>query len=145
MWSQLPTSACEGWAVVRFDRSQPRREGSRSRVPIGPPSSAGPRSRTPARPQSRARRVRLDRLRSSPTLLASKGSMSSAGWRGGGVGRAGLTLLVLLAGLASTAMAAGAGKVVRYRGMRMTVPRSWPVYDLTRDPRVTVRFDRHAV
>src|SRR5205814_4856022 len=118
MWRQLPTPAREGWAVVRFHRLRPRREGSRSRVPIGPASPARPPLHAPARPQSRARRIRLDRLRSSPRLLASKGSMSSAGWRGGGVGTAVLTLLALLAALASTATAAGTGTVVRYRGMR---------------------------
>jgi hypothetical protein len=36
-------------------------------------------------------------------------------------------------------------KVVRYHGYRVTVPRGWPVFDLARDRRVCVRFDRHAV
>src|SRR6478672_6602829 len=36
-------------------------------------------------------------------------------------------------------------KVVRYHGYVVRVPRSWRVYDLAKDPRVCVRFDRHAV
>jgi hypothetical protein len=36
-------------------------------------------------------------------------------------------------------------RVVRYNGLRLTVPRSWPVYDLSRDPTVCVRFNRHAL
>ena len=36
-------------------------------------------------------------------------------------------------------------KVVRYHGYAVEVPRSWNVYDLAKDPRVCVRFDRHAV
>lgn len=34
---------------------------------------------------------------------------------------------------------------VRYRGYLVTIPRSWPVYDLTRNPSTCVRFDRHAL
>ena len=36
-------------------------------------------------------------------------------------------------------------KVVRYHGYAVKVPSSWKVYDLARNPRVCVRFDRHAV
>jgi hypothetical protein len=36
-------------------------------------------------------------------------------------------------------------KTVRYRGYVVKVPSSWPVYDLARNPRTCVRFDRHAV
>jgi hypothetical protein len=36
-------------------------------------------------------------------------------------------------------------KVVRYHGYVVKVPRSWRIYDLAKDPRVCVRFDRHAV
>jgi glycoside hydrolase-like protein len=36
-------------------------------------------------------------------------------------------------------------RVVDYRGLRLTVPGSWPVYDLSHDPTVCVRFNRHAV
>jgi len=36
-------------------------------------------------------------------------------------------------------------KAVRYRDLRMLVPRSWPVYELAADPTACVRFDRHAV
>ena len=34
---------------------------------------------------------------------------------------------------------------VRYRGVSVRVPRSWPVFDLARDPQTCVRFNRHAV
>lgn len=36
-------------------------------------------------------------------------------------------------------------RTVRYRGYVVTIPRSWPVYNLARDPRQCVRFDRHAL
>jgi hypothetical protein len=36
-------------------------------------------------------------------------------------------------------------KTVRYKGYEVHVPRSWPVYDLSREPSVCVRFNRHAV
>src|SRR5262245_55626025 len=54
--------------------------------------------------------------------------------------------LALFSGWTSTAMASsGADKAVRYRGYRIVVPASWPVYDLRSRPSVCVRFDRHAV
>lgn len=34
---------------------------------------------------------------------------------------------------------------ITYRGATVTVPRSWPVYDLAKDPTRCVRLDRHAV
>ncbi|MFC5911709.1 DUF1906 domain-containing protein, partial [Streptacidiphilus monticola] len=40
---------------------------------------------------------------------------------------------------------AGAIKQVSYQGYRFSVPRSWAVVDLTRNPDTCVRFDRHAV
>jgi hypothetical protein len=50
---------------------------------------------------------------------------------------------------AAAAQAAVAGHVryrdVRYHGYTVTVPDWWPVYHLSRDPHVCVRFDRHAV
>jgi glycoside hydrolase-like protein len=56
---------------------------------------------------------------------------------------------MLLAPCASAAAASAprsAGtKVVRYHGYRLVVPASWPVYDLSADPSVCVRFNRHAV
>ena len=57
------------------------------------------------------------------------------------------TLAVLVGGLACStpAIARPANKVVSYRGARIVVPASWPVYDLGRDPTTCVRFDRHAV
>ena len=36
-------------------------------------------------------------------------------------------------------------KTVSYDGLVLTVPASWPVYRLSRDSRVCVRYDRHAV
>jgi len=36
-------------------------------------------------------------------------------------------------------------ETVAYQGRSFTVPRSWPVVDLTRQPATCVRFDRHAV
>ncbi len=35
--------------------------------------------------------------------------------------------------------------MVRYHGLSVRVPRSWPVVDLSRDPHACVRFDRHAL
>jgi hypothetical protein len=48
-----------------------------------------------------------------------------------------LALMVLFSWWTSTAMAlsGGGSKVVRYRGYRIVVPPSWPVYDLTSHPR----------
>jgi len=43
------------------------------------------------------------------------------------------------------ALASGATRVVRYRGLSAVVPARWPVYNLSSDPTVCVRFDRHAV
>jgi Domain of unknown function (DUF1906) len=40
---------------------------------------------------------------------------------------------------------ASAPKLVHYRGYAITVPAAWPVYLLSTDPSVCVRFDRHAV
>lgn len=62
---------------------------------------------------------------------------------------AGLILVCLCAlfGFAGTGLArpASAVRVVDYRGVSVRVPRSWPVFDLARDPRTCVRFDRHAL
>lgn len=52
---------------------------------------------------------------------------------------------VLLAWPPTSAFAATGLKVVTYHGYRVTVPRSWPVYDLARNPSICVRFNRHAV
>jgi Domain of unknown function (DUF1906) len=53
---------------------------------------------------------------------------------------------------ASLATAANSGKVskpdtksVKFGGYAVSVPASWPVYDLTKNPRRCVRFDIHAV
>lgn len=55
--------------------------------------------------------------------------------------------------LASLCLAAGASarqseqllRTVTYHGYSVTVPRSWPVYNLARQPHTCVRFNRHAV
>jgi len=47
--------------------------------------------------------------------------------------------------LSPTADADPATTTVRFDGATISVPASWPVYDLARDPRTCVRFDRHAV
>jgi len=36
-------------------------------------------------------------------------------------------------------------KVVQYRGYELSVPASWPVYQLARDPDQCIRYDMHAV
>jgi Domain of unknown function (DUF1906) len=64
-------------------------------------------------------------------------------------------LVLALAGLACLAfVSAGAAlargraqrtKVVRYGGLAVRVPSSWPVFDLSRRPQTCVRFDRHAL
>jgi hypothetical protein len=59
--------------------------------------------------------------------------------------RGALLAIVLFAGMPSSALAATGLKVVGYHGYRVTVPRTWPVYDLAKDPSVCVRFNRHAV
>jgi len=61
-----------------------------------------------------------------------------------------LGLVALLAWLGSCAVPVGAvgapvTKVLHYRGYRLVVPASWPVYRLAGDSMVCVRFDRHAV
>jgi hypothetical protein len=57
-----------------------------------------------------------------------------------------LAALVAMAGYAVGARAAGsAAKAVSYRGYKLTVPASWPVYRLATNRTACVRFDRHAV
>ena len=52
---------------------------------------------------------------------------------------------VVSAGGGALADAGSNVRVVRYHGLRLSVPSSWPVYDLYRHPNVCVRFNRHAV
>ncbi len=47
--------------------------------------------------------------------------------------------------LSETASAAARSKSVRYRGYRIDVPATWPVFDLSSNPTACVRFNRHAV
>src|ERR1017187_7158358 len=55
-----------------------------------------------------------------------------------------VAILGLLGCLTGTAMAsAGSSKEVRYRGYSIVVPAAWPVYNLTLDPTICVRFNRH--
>jgi hypothetical protein len=54
-------------------------------------------------------------------------------------------VVVAAALLPASALAAGAHKLVSYRGYRLVVPSNWPVYRLGADGAQCVRFDRHAV
>lgn len=59
-----------------------------------------------------------------------------------------LTVLALLVGLAAfvaPATATAATRAVSYRGYRIAVPASWPVFHLTARSTVCVRFNRHAL
>lgn len=52
----------------------------------------------------------------------------------------------LLSGSAfAAAPATAALRTVRYRGYVVRIPRSWPVFNLARDPATCVRFNRHAL
>lgn len=56
------------------------------------------------------------------------------------------TAVALVGGLVVGAAAEGAtSKVVSYRGYEVTVPATWPVVDLEKDPTACIRFDRPAV
>lgn len=58
----------------------------------------------------------------------------------------GAVVVAVALGLApGAAMASPATKLVRYRGVVLRVPASWPVYNLASDPARCVLFDRHAV
>ena len=57
----------------------------------------------------------------------------------------GLLVTGLLTVGASSTWARAATRFVRFHGYVLSVPSSWPVFDLTRDPGTCVRFDRHAV
>jgi hypothetical protein len=55
-----------------------------------------------------------------------------------------LSSFLVLAAVASTA-SGQVFKRLHYHGFRLLVPAGWPVYDLTADPDVCARFNRHAV
>jgi hypothetical protein len=58
------------------------------------------------------------------------------------------TASLAIGSLTSTARATDPAPTTRdisYAGATVSVPSSWPVYDLTRDPHRCVRFDQHAV
>jgi hypothetical protein len=61
----------------------------------------------------------------------------------------GLQPVAIAAGLKTAAHSVKAlksgKKTVTYGGYAVSVPASWPVYDLAKDPRQCVRYDRHAV
>jgi hypothetical protein len=68
--------------------------------------------------------------------------------------RSGSTRIMLLIAVAAVLMgtawgsartSGGGMRQIAYRGYRFEVPASWPVFNLAKDPRVCVRFDRHAV
>ncbi len=50
----------------------------------------------------------------------------------------------LLCATAASASSATA-RTVSFHGYRLSVPGSWPIFDLARDPATCVRFDRHAL
>lgn len=55
-------------------------------------------------------------------------------------------LAVTSATAASASASPSAGlKQVSYLGYRFEVPRTWPVVNLSADPRACVRFDKHAI
>lgn len=54
-------------------------------------------------------------------------------------------LATLVGVLALPGVASAATRIVRYRGVRVAVPASWPVFRLGADSTVCVRFNRHAV
>jgi hypothetical protein len=56
-----------------------------------------------------------------------------------------ISLLALLGAGPASAAHGSAWKSVVYHGYSVSVPRSWPVYDLGRHPSTCVRFNRHAV
>jgi hypothetical protein len=61
-------------------------------------------------------------------------------------GLAPLALVALFGCAAGTASAAPqASRIVHYHGDTIVVPAAWPVYNLSADPAVCVRFNRHAV
>lgn len=61
---------------------------------------------------------------------------------------AGVLLAIAVTAVGTSATAApkkSATRVITYDGAKITVPTSWPVYDLGKHPTQCVRFDRHAV
>ncbi len=56
-----------------------------------------------------------------------------------------LPLTLLLAVGVASAQQRRALRTVRYHGYAVRIPASWPVFNLDRDPRVCVRFNRHAL
>ena len=56
-----------------------------------------------------------------------------------------LCALVALAAGAGAASAKGPQRQIHYRGQTVSVPASWPVYRLAKDPKQCVRLDRRAV
>jgi hypothetical protein len=72
--------------------------------------------------------------------------MVSAGLRLRRIGTKSLLALLALLGCGVCAASArGIEKVVDFRGLRIVVPASWPVFRLSVDPHACVRFDRHAL
>lgn len=64
---------------------------------------------------------------------------------GGPAGHRGPGLMLTGAALPARWLGSVPAKTVRYGGYLLSVPASWPVYRLDRDPAQCVRYDRHAV
>jgi len=62
-----------------------------------------------------------------------------------GVLACGVFLVLALLGLGGVAPESAAARAVHFDGKRVEAPRGWPVYRLSRHPRMCVRLDRRAV
>jgi hypothetical protein len=71
--------------------------------------------------------------------------VSASAHRIRGIGLLALGVLLFACVGVASAQRSAALKTVRYHGYVVGVPRSWKIFDLRRDPRVCVRFDRHAL
>jgi Domain of unknown function (DUF1906) len=56
-----------------------------------------------------------------------------------------LPIVCLCGASVASAQASSAVRTVDYHGYTLTVPRSWPVYNLAKAPQTCVRFNRHAL
>jgi hypothetical protein len=55
------------------------------------------------------------------------------------------SIALVAIGILLVAAGPAAARAVQYHGYRLSVPASWPVYNLALDPSTCVRFDRHAL
>ncbi len=72
-----------------------------------------------------------------------RGARPRTAWRS--AARVVLSAVAALLCVAAPAVASTGTKLVRYDGYRVSVPASWPVFDLAGDQTACVRFNRHAV